>query len=429
MRNVYILNFVINVIMNTFSSDRCIVCKGSDPVRYCGKTFCPIYAKAEAMFKVKDLLDKEDFLSSSPAPFVGRFGYPNVSVGILTPPEQSQDAWLYDAPRFWSAQDFQINKIVDLRSALINSRFKINIKKINKFLQVSQEVGMASKPVDLEVKLDKKPKFKLSFSPEVAPMGPHAKLEKVEITSNPKISHKVERVVGDTDLKANDALVYLYKSGFDENFLSKLLSVGSLGLKFNRRLVPTRYSITAIDDALGKHLIDKIKSYEEIDYLLYFGGYLGNYFLIMFFPRKWSYELFETYLPRASWNICDEVRYSTDFEFYEGRKDYAENCGGGYYANRLPVLEKFEELKKQGTVLSIRFISGEYFVPLGVFVVREATRKALSTKPLNFGSMDLMLKYAKALIKKKFNFDISVLLQQSKTLKMVKTQLRLGDFV
>lgn len=429
MRKLYILIFVINIIMNTFRGDNCIVCKGSDPMRYCGKTFCPIYAKAEAMFKVKRFLDKEDFFSSSPAPFVGRFGYPNVNAGILTPPEQREDAWLYDAPRFWSSQDFGIDEIVGLRSALINSRFRINIKKTNKFLEISQEVGMASKPVDLEVKLDKKPKFRLSFKPELAPMGPNAKLEYVSITSNPKISQKVDKSVSDTDLKASNAVVYLYESGFDENFLSKLLSVGTLGLKFNRRLVPTKFSITAVDDILSKDLINKIKEYNETDYMLYFGGYLGNYFLIMFFPRPWSYELFETYLPRASWNISDEVRYSTDHEFYDGRKKYAEECGGGYYANRLPVLEKLEELKKQGTVLSLRFISGEYFVPLGVFVVREATRKALSSKPLNFGSMDLMLKYAKALMKKRFNFDISILLQQSKILKIIKTQSRLREFM
>jgi hypothetical protein len=398
-------------------------------MRYCGKTFCPIYARAEAMFKVRKFIDKEEFTSSSPAPFVGRFGYPNISAGILSPPEQRHDAWLYDAPRFWSSQDFGIDEIVGLRSALINSRFRINIRQTNRFLEISQEVGMASKPVDLEVKLDKKPRFRISFKPELAPMGPNARLEDVSITSNPKISQKVDKVVDDKHLKARDAVVYLYKSGFDENFLTKILSVGTLGLKFNRRLVPTRYSITAIDDILGKDLIDKIKGYNEADYTLYFGGYLGNYFLIMFFPRPWSYELFETYLPRASWNISDEVRYSTDHELYEGRKSYAEQCAGGYYANRLPILEKLEELKKQGTVLTFRFISGEYFVPLGVFVVREATRKSLSSKPLNFGSMDLMLKYAKALIKKRFDFDISALIQKSKVIKLMKTQSRLTDFI
>lgn len=429
MRNVYILGFFSFNVMNTFRGDNCIICKGSDPRRYCGKTFCPIYARAEAMFKVRKFMDKEEFTSSSPAPFVGRFGYPNISAGILAPPEQRQDAWMYDAPRFWSSQGFGIDEIVGLRSSLINSRFRINVRQTNKFLEISQEVGMASKPVDLEVKLDRKPKFRISFKPELAPMGPNARLENVSITSNPKISQKVDKVVDDSHLKARDALVYLYKSGFDENFLTKILSVGTLGLKFNRRLVPTKFSITAVDDILGKDLIDKIKNHNEIDYTVYFGGYLGNYFLIMFFPRPWSYELFEMYLPRAGWNISDEVRYSTDHEFYEGRKNYAEQCAGGYYANRLPILEKLDELKKQGTVLTFRFISGEYFVPLGVFVVREATRKALSSKPLNFGSMELMLKYAQALIKKKFSFDISVLIKKSKVIKLIKTQSRLTDFI
>ena len=68
----------------------------------CGRTFCPITAKAEAMFKVKDKFNKEEFFGSSPAPFVGRFGYPRINVGILSPPEETNDAWLYDAPHFWS---------------------------------------------------------------------------------------------------------------------------------------------------------------------------------------------------------------------------------------------------------------------------------------------------------------------------------------
>ncbi len=407
----------------------CIKCKGSTPLQSCGRTFCPIMAKAEALFKIKGNLNKEDFFGNAPNVFIGHNFYPNLYVGILSPPEQREDAWLYDAPNYWAQENFQIPQIVDYRSALINSRFRSHIKQRNRFLDISQEIGMASKPVDIEIHLKQKPKLKLTTDPYYAPMGPNAKLEKADITSNPKIDSRVDKVVSDTDLKANNALIYLYEKGFNETFLTKILSIGNLGLKYQRKLVPTRWSISATDDIIAKHLLQKVKQYNQTGYLAYFGGYLGNYFLMLCFPEVYSYELFETYAPKAEWNISSESKYMTDYEPYEGRKTYAENCGGGFYACRVALLEKLNQMKKQASILALRFITGEYAVPLGVWVVREAVRKTLNSKPLEFSSKELMLKYVKHLVNKKFNYHLENLLNQSILLKKLKTQKKLTTFV
>jgi len=404
----------------------CLKCKGRG---FCGRSFCPIYAKSQAIFKIEKMLDKSDFSSSSPAPFVGHYGYPNVNVGILSPARLDEKAELYDAPKYWAEHNFEIPKIVDLRSSLINSRFKIEIKKQNKFLDISKEVGMASKPVDVELSLDEKPRFKLKVDSYNAPMGPNAKLKNAKITSNPKISRYVEKVVDDIDLKAKNAILYLHKKDFDENFLTKLLSVGNLGLKKNRKLVPTRWSITATDDMIAKELIEKIKDYKQADYLAFFGSYLGNYYLILLFPEPWSYELFETYMPKTSWNVDENINYTTDYEPYYGRKNYAENCAGGYYATRLSIAEKLEKMKKQASVLTLRFITGEYAVPLGVWVVREAVRKTMKNRPIEFASKDLMLNYASALVKKKFGYDVNNLLKNSIILRNIKHQTKLNTFL
>ena len=415
--------------MYSFKGSDCLRCKGAHPSLYCGKAFCPLVVRANSMFKVKEYIGKENFFGSSPAPFVGRFGYPDVNVGILSPPEQREDAWLFDAPRTWSAKSFQIPQIVDYRSALINSRFTANVRSRNKLLEVSQEVGMASKPTDVEISLTKKPFFRMSYFPDVAPMGPTASLKSIEITSNPKIDVRVEKVFSDTDLKARDALLYLYSHNFDEGFLTRLLSVATIGLKPDRRFVPTRWSITAVDDILGKDLIRKVKGFGRFaEYSAYFGSYLGNYYLVLLFPEVWSYELFEMYQPRASWNVTDKLSYMTDNEGYDGRKDYASNCEGGYYAARLPILEKLNTLGRQASVLAIRVITGEYAVPLGVWVVREAVRKAMEAKPIVFASKELMLKYAELLINRKFSFGLPQITENSKLIKNLKSQKKLADF-
>jgi len=399
------------------------------PFFNCGNPDCSICSKAYSYLKIKNKIIKlkEDFSTDGISPFVGRFNYPNINVGVLTPPDHSEESWLYDAPKNWSQQNFQIPQIIDFRSSLINSRSNLNVKKRTRFLELNQEIAMSSKPVDVEINLKQKPQFRLNLNEYTAPTGPKAILKKASLTENPKISHKVEKVFSDTDLKANDALIYLYKKNFDENFLSRILSVGTIGLKPNRKLVPTRWSITATDDILGKNIINEIKNYKEINYAAYFGSYLGNYYLILFFPEIWSYELFETYA--GSKQFCGPCSYMTDYEPYDGRKYYASETAGGYYTVRLAILEKLKQLKRQASVLALRFITGDYTLPLGVWVTREAARKALQNKPLEFSDKELMLTYARKLVKKKFSFNLDNLLDKSILLKKIKTQSKLTQFV
>jgi len=392
------------------------------PLFNCGNYNCPICAKAYSQIRVKNRIVKENFSTEGVAPFVGRYGYPTINIGILAPPEETEDTWLYDAPKYWAVNNFQIPKIVDFRSSLINSRDKLNVKKRNKFLELNQEVSMASKPVDVDINLKSKPHFRMNYDNFMAPTGPYAELKKAKLTENPKIHTKVQKVHYDTDLKANQALIYLYENKFDENFLSRILSVGNVGIGKNRKLVPTRWSITATDDTLGKHLIKEIKKFNEIDYSAFFGGYLGNYYLILCFPEVWSYELFEMH-------VSNQKHFMTDYEPYEGRKYYADNTAGGYYTIRLAALEKLNVMKKQGSVLALRFITGDYTLPLGVWVTREAARKSMSSKPIEFSSKELMLEYAKKLIKKKFSCNVDIQLKQSILLKNIKQQSKLLKFI
>ena len=381
--------------------------------------------------KVKQRIASQDFNALSPTILIGHNFYPNVNVGILSPPELDEKTWLYDAPKHWAQNDFKIPEIVDFRSGLINSRFRQDVKMVmhrNKFLETVQEVAMASKPVDIEVNLNEAPRFRLNVDTFLAPSGPNARLKNISITSNPKIDTRVDRIVSDSDLKARNAMIALNKKGFDENFLTKLLSAATLGLKPQRKLVPTRWAITATDDTLAKNLIAEIKDYPVADFLAYFGSYLGNYYLILMFPEVYSYELFEIYAPKAEWNVSSEIQYMTDYEPYALRKTYAENCGGGFYSVRLAIAEYLKKIKKQASVLVLRFITEEYGIPLGVWVTREASRKSLASKPVEFGNKELMLNYARLLAKKKFGMDIDSILKQSIMLNTMKNQKKLSSW-
>ena len=348
---------------------------------------------ADVNFKYRELKKISNVDSvSPPSVFIGsKLKYPLVNVGILSPLEGDEDAWVYDDAKYWAEHDFGIKDVLSLRDNLLNSRFKSQVydSRLNKkFLQIAQEVAIASKPVDVEIELKSKLNVGRKSDRVLTGHGMRAELKKAKITSNVKVHQKVDKVMND-EIKASEGMEILYKNNFDVYTLSKILSVGVLGLKKNKRLVPTRWSITATDDTVGKKLLEKIREYKWLEnYELFFGEFLGNQYLIMFFPNVFSYELFELYLPGSSWNPSREVKASTDFESYSGRKTYAFATAGGYYATRLGILEYLERMKRQASVLVIRIETPSYWASLGVWVVRESVRKALA-RGMKFDSITL----------------------------------------
>jgi len=133
------------------------------------------------------------------------------------------------------------------------------------------------------------------------------------------------------------------------------------------------------------------------------------------------------YFPGSSWNPSNEIKAATDFESFSGRKNYAFNTAGGYYATRLPILEYLNMIKRQASVLVVRLETPSYWAALGVWVCRESIRKAL-TKEIKFDSREELLSAAKKISKIKYDFDNSGILSRSRLLKQIKEERRLGEW-
>ncbi len=388
---------------------------------------------AETNFKFRNLpsVSKLDTISP-PSVFIGsKLKYPLVNVGILSPLERDDNAWVYDAEKYWAENNFQIGEVVKLRDSLLNSRFQSKVTDTrlnNKFVEIAKEVAIASNSVDVEIELKSRLSFGRQSDRVLTPHGINAPLKQARITGNVKVDTKLDKVMND-EIKANEGIKYLYKSNFNEYSLNKILSVGVLGLKKDKKLVPTRWSITATDDIIGKQLIEEVKNHKWIEnYELFFGEFLGNQYLIMLIPGVWSFELFELYFPGSSWNPTQQLKASTDFESYSGRKEYAFNTAGGYYATRLPILEYLKGINRQASVIAIRLETPSYWAALGVWVVRESVRKALSNRKIQFASQEELLNGINQIGKIKYNFDSDLVLKQSKLLNQVKTQKSLKEW-
>ncbi len=388
---------------------------------------------ADVNFKYKDIGKIESlYTNSPPSVFIGSgLKYPLVNVGILSPLEKDENAWVYDDMKYWAENSFSIHDVVKLRDNLLNSRFQAKVRDVetNKnFLEIAKQIAIASNPVDVEIELKNKVDIGREKDRVIVSQGMKAPLKKAKITGNVKVHQKLDKVMND-ELKAAEGIDILYKNNFNEYALSKILSIGVLGLKKDKKLVPTRWSITATDDTLGKNIIKKIKEYKWIeDYKLFFGEFMGNCYLIMLFPNVWSYELFELYLPGSSWNPSDKIKAATDFESYDGRKNYASSTAGGYYASRLPILEYLNKIKRQASVLAIRIETPNYWAALGVWVCRESCRKVLNKKSLDFNAKEELIKSTEKISYIKYGFAPSKIFKQSKLLESLKEQRRITEF-
>ncbi len=252
-------------------------------------------------------------------------------------------------------------------------------------------------------------------------MGPSGSLEKFRVTENPAIPRKTEKIVSD-ELKAEESGFTFYRYGEDVYRISTILSSGILGLEKSKKLVPTRWSITAVDDMIFRNLVKKVKECEQInDYLVFSSEYLDNHFEFLLMPGNWEFENFEAWSPGSTWSFnLKKTEILEEYEPFHGRKSYASLHAGGYYASRLAVIEYLHKIRKQARVVGFREIHEGYTIPLGVWVVRETARNAFLSKPWRFHSLSEALKH----IDSRLRTSVSEYVKKSVILR----QRRLEDF-
>jgi len=327
--------------------------------------------------------------STAPSVFVGRSSYPNVSTGLLAPVGDENDAADYVTTGEWYRRGYNIDDVFQRRTGLLNSTRQSNVDVHDVwdgFVGTQREVAIADRPVDIELGLDESPGFDIDDSLEdiAAPRGPRASAETARVTENPSVPRAVEKTLSDDDWRAEGAIAYLYRRGFDVYEINNVLSVGALGRGDNRRLVPTRWSITAVDDTVGQYLRGTIRNAPSIDQtLVWHNSYMGNDYWIIATPGDWEFELLELKAPGSIWNPDPDgqLYMAADSEGYEGRTDYVEETSGAYYAARLGVLEALADRDRQATVFVVRHATSGYWAPVGVWQIRESIRDALESEP------------------------------------------------
>ncbi len=350
--------------------------------------------------------------TSPPSVFVGSYDYPKVFVGPMVPPIHG-DTSLLDSPEQWKGKSLE--DIVNFRLNLVRGIQKIPIDQTDgRYIENLQEVAMSSKPIDSDLIFQKSTSPNVTLDGESAPFGPIGEIKSAKFSNTSSVK-SIEKIYYDKDLKAQDAVLNLYNSGIEISKIQKCFSIGMLGQK--RKLVPTKWSITATDDIICKSLTEDILNYGLIDsHRIFSYEHLGNIFTIVLFPHRWVYEMIE------AWYSNGVIGFGSDYEDARGI-DHPPAIAGAYFAAKLGVLEYLNKNKIQAGVVILREIRPEYAIPVGVWQVREGIREAMNQKPLIADSFD----HALLLASNKMSISKSEWLSHGNILELMR-QKTISDF-
>jgi hypothetical protein len=359
--------------------------------------------------------------ATPPSVFIGRYGYPKVKVGPMVPPFHG-DTTILDKPEMWLGKSLE--DIVRYRLSLVRGVSDINVHATSgRYIETLQELAMASKSAESEALFEKKPVADIEQEKDLgesAPFGPVAPLKSFK-TASLSIDKRLENVYYDKDLRAAEAIVDLFQQEVEVSRIHRVLSVGMLGLQKNRRLVPTRWSISATDNIISVSLIKSIVSYAQIDlFEVYKHSHLGNYYSVILIPDDvWSFEMKEVWFDKNG-----NLGMGVDFEDARGL-DHYPSIAGAYFAARLGVAEHLAQRRRKAAALVLREIHSDYVMPVGVWQIREGIRVALKNEKRQFESFENALSFACISL----SASRKEWIRGSKIIEQKKEQMRITDFL
>ena len=357
----------------------CVRCKGYR--KLCGLPKCPLMIRFSSRFRSYVKIRGSSVSGATPpSGLVGESGYPEVPVLVGIPPGVGVDnAATYDSPESWWGTK-SLEEIIELRSSMVSALLRVNARNYKDLYRVEIPFAMvSSRPVDAEAKIKSLSSPAIPLDPRMPPQGLIAVAESVHIGSNPKVPGEIEKIYSD-ELKASEAIWRLYKQGVSIYTIQRALSFGLLGIPKNRRIVPTRWAITAVDTTIAMKIHREIRSMNSVDSVeLYRCEYLGNRFWVILYPGPYSYEWIEIWHPNTIFTGI--ARKPIIIRNREGVSGEAVYMDGGYQAARLAVLESLYRRGRRASIIVIREITPRYYASVGNWHIRETVRRSLMKSP------------------------------------------------
>ena len=251
-------------------------------------------------------------------------------------------------------------------------------------------------------------------------MGSKNELESLNATENTTTSKQIEKY-STNDAKAKEACIKLYEQGKNEQQIIHLLALGVFGVNINKKLVPTRWAITAYDKMIESHLHKQILKYNPINqYEVYYCQNKSDTHVNILLPDHYMGTHTEDWSNSQSPGMGG---HNTDIFNNQNKIPTPEPLNsGGYYATKIALNEHLQERKKQAAAIMIRVII-DYDVPLGVVFVRECVRESFNNQIFKTSSFQELTEFIKTKFPTHYKHFIN-----SNVLKEQKKQTKLNKF-
>jgi DNA repair protein NreA len=363
--------------------------------------------------------------ASPPSIFVGHHGYPKIKVGPMIPPLHG-DTTIFDSPEKWLGKN--IEEIANYRLSLVRGVYNTDVHKtFGRQIESLQELAMTNRSTESEIVFEKVPirdieqKKNLGFDTDASsPYGLVAPLKTFKTSSSLSVDKRLENAFYDKDLIAKESIINLYHQGVEISKINRILSMGMLGVQKKRKLVPTRWSISATDDIISTNLTKEIENNSSIElFEVYQYHHLGNYYSIILIPyNSWIFEMQEGWIDNNG-NIAMGIDYENEVKL-----NHHPSIAGAFFAARVSVSEHLNKIKRKAAVLILREIHPDYLMPVGVWQVREGLREALKSPITKFESFEKALSFASTFM----SISNKEWIKNSKIYNNVIKQNRISDF-
>ncbi len=346
------------------------------------------------------------------APIVGEKGYPYLATHNISNEDKNSS---YRNTSDIVKKDYK--EIIPIKAKnILGSTDHSYAKKVdNKILEEIRDVYKSKKDIQVNTQFEKELTFnKVLVNKVSGVVGSKNPLESLEALENTPTEKIVEKFTNG-EIKSREAIITLYERGINEHQIINLLALGSFGVELNKKLVPTRWAITAYDQTIEKYLHKKIIQFRPLDYYeLYTYEDKGNSFVIILIPDTFSGEVIEQFD-----NTVEKDYVGNDNKLNKEEPETA----GGFFATKIGIFEQLTSRKRQASFISIRIIKN-YDIPLGVVFVRESIREAMKKGKFRTTKLEELRTYIMENFSEHYRY-----FEDSKVFSEKRKQKKLGDFL
>lgn len=310
---------------------------------------------------------------SPPGLYVETTRYPILQAGILASTEPLEWLSIYDHPESWRGMDRET--ILSMRRHLYSLVLPIDAREMQPkdHIETLQTISLSVAPVALGVEVGTLPPRHLGsqFGSQL-PTSPVVNVRSLEILSNPEISKVAERIT-EKDIPAADAIWQLLDYEYSLEQVVRLMSIGLLGRKKNRRIIPMRSAYKAvIDSFIDRSIMELIDRPYTDDIQLYLGRVCNDSFTIVIRPGepRVDYLKIEDYESGCTRGTSFE---STDIPTTDAKTSiYADHARFSAYRHMLADA-------KQSHIIIFHHSNQQRNRILGPWVIRAGVQEALQS--------------------------------------------------